>query len=192
MTDDYREGADAIARAQAGDDAARERVAERALRVALRTALAVIGERETAADVAQDVALTAMRRLGSIRDPRAFDAWVHRVALRESVRAVRRRRLTQRREIAIHSGLEDHAAGPQAAEDVELRLVMAERLRALPDRQRAAVVLRYVHDLPDERIADALGCRVGTVHALLSRARSALHDDPVVREFNPAHIGDFQ
>jgi RNA polymerase sigma factor (sigma-70 family) len=49
-------------------------------------------------------------------------------------------------------------------------------LRTLPERQRAALVLRYFHDLPDEDIAVALGCREGTVRSLISRGLAALRE----------------
>ena len=49
-------------------------------------------------------------------------------------------------------------------------------LAGLPARQRAALTLRYVHDLPDEAIAKALGCRPATVRSLLSRGREALRE----------------
>jgi len=49
-------------------------------------------------------------------------------------------------------------------------------LAALPDRQRAAVVLRYCHDLDENQIADALGCRPGTVGSLLHRAIAQLRE----------------
>ena len=51
---------------------------------------------------------------------------------------------------------------------------MTELLDTLPERQHAALVLRYFHDLPDDQIARALGCRVGTVRSLLSRGLSAM------------------
>ena len=44
----------------------------------------------------------------------------------------------------------------------------------VPARQRAALTLRYVHDLPDATIARALRCRPGTVRSLLSRGREAV------------------
>jgi DNA-directed RNA polymerase specialized sigma24 family protein len=67
-----------------------ERVARRALQVARRTALGVLGDAEAAADIAQDVAITAVRRAGSLRDPAALDAWLHRIALRTALREARR------------------------------------------------------------------------------------------------------
>jgi len=49
-------------------------------------------------------------------------------------------------------------------------------LGTLPDRQRAALVMRYFHDLPDEAIAQMLGCRVGTVRSLMSRGLASLRE----------------
>jgi len=45
--------------------------------------------------------------------------------------------------------------------------------------------LRYVHDLSHAEIAAALGCRVGTVDSLLSRARSALRDSDALTLYAP-------
>jgi len=49
-------------------------------------------------------------------------------------------------------------------------------LNALPDRQRAALVMRYFEDLPDEEIAQLLDCRVGTVRSLMSRGLASLRE----------------
>ena len=55
--------------------------------------------------------------------------------------------------------------------------VLLHRLRRLPARQRAAVVLRYYQDLTDAEIADVLGCRAVTVRAYISRGLGALRVD---------------
>ena len=47
-------------------------------------------------------------------------------------------------------------------------------LKTLPERQRAALVLRFFHDLPDEQIAETLGCRIGTVRSLISRGLATM------------------
>lgn len=53
-------------------------------------------------------------------------------------------------------------------------LAAVELVRALPDRQRQAVVLRYVGDFSLEEISDAMGCALGTVKSTLAAARAAL------------------
>lgn len=59
-------------------------------------------------------------------------------------------------------------------------IAVRDALQELPPRQRAAVVLRYFEDLSERDIAEALGCRPGTVKSLLSRSfttlRRSLHD----------------
>jgi RNA polymerase sigma factor (sigma-70 family) len=50
-------------------------------------------------------------------------------------------------------------------------------LGTLPDRQRAAIVLRYYHDLSDADIGAALECAEGTVRSLISRGLASLRVD---------------
>ena len=127
-----------------------ERVASRALLVARRTALGVLGDCEAAADIAQDVAITAVRRAGSLRDPAALDAWLHRITVRAALREARR---AGRRREAERAGHDPPAPTPDVTATGSLVL-----LDGLPARQRAALTLRYVHDLPDAAIA--LGSRI--------------------------------
>jgi RNA polymerase sigma factor (sigma-70 family) len=141
-------------------------LAARALAVAQRTALGVLGDREAARDVAQDVALQALRRHHTLRDPGALDAWVRRIAVRAALREARRER---RRREAEDAGAARLPSSPGDTLAGSLAL-----LDGLPPRQRAALTLRYVHDLPDTEIARALGCRTGTVRSLLSRGREAV------------------
>jgi RNA polymerase sigma factor (sigma-70 family) len=143
-----------------------ERVARRALQVARRTALGVLGDTEAAADVAQDVAITAVGRASSLRDPRALDAWLHRIAVRAALREARRANHRRQAERAGH----DPPSGEAGAAIAGALALLDD----LPARQRAALTLRYVHDLPDTAIARALGCRPGTVRSLLSRGRDAV------------------
>jgi len=145
-----------------------ERVAGRALQVARRTALGVLGDAEAAADIAQDVAITAVRRAGSLRDPAALDAWLHRITVRAALREARR---AGRRRAAERAGHDPPGAAACGAQPVAESLAL---LDGLPARQRAALTLRYVHDLTDAEIARALRCRPGTVRSLLSRGRDAV------------------
>lgn len=80
----------------------------------------------------------------------------------------------------------DEPSGPGGLDREALlaaRGALASALAELPPRQRLALALRYVHDLSDAQIAAALGCRHGTVHALLSRGRAGLRRDPQLAQF---------
>jgi RNA polymerase sigma factor (sigma-70 family) len=142
-------------------------LAARALRIGRATALGVLGDREAADDVAQEVAIVAVRRAGALRDPAALDAWLHRIAVRAALAEARRGRRRREAELSHHNGRPAAEAGAAVGTALEL-------LADLPVRQRAALTLRYVHDLSDDAIAKALGCRRGTVRSLLSRGRDAL------------------
>jgi RNA polymerase sigma factor (sigma-70 family) len=155
-------------------DRERERVARAAMTIALRTAAAIMGSREEAADVAQDVAVDVLRSLDTLREPAAFEAWVHKITVRRTLRALRKRRRVVEVPYALALEL------PAELEDRDLvlsaRETLAQAMKTLPAKQRIALALRYVHDLDDQQIAEALGCRRGTVHALLSRARASLRE----------------
>jgi RNA polymerase sigma-70 factor (ECF subfamily) len=170
-----------VHRFRSGDAYAAEVLARRATRLALRTAAALLESREEASDIAQDVAVDALRSLGKLREPEAFDAWVHRITVRHALRRLKRRRRAREAETPL--ALMTEAAEPTVPQDVDPDAVIAARqalaiaLSKLPPKQRLALALRYVHDLSDAEIAAALGCREGTVHALLSRGRQTLRRD---------------
>jgi RNA polymerase sigma factor (sigma-70 family) len=189
-------GADLAAQVKlfrAGDATAAEALARRATRLALRTAAAIVASREEATDVAQDVAVDVLCSLRRLRDPDAFDAWVHRITVRHALRRLRRRRGREGAEIPLallpESAEPISMPGPDRDAILAARQALRVALASLPPKQRIAMALRYVHDLPDAAIADALGCRAGTVHSLLSRARASLRDDTQLAELALAMEG---
>ena len=130
----------------------------------------------------------AVRSLKGLRDPEAFDAWVHKITVRVASRAIAKRERHGSAQVSLEVAPD---AWDVRAEELDLDYVLSARaslvaaLARLPVRQRLALTLRYVHDLSDEELAAALGCRIGTVHALLSRGRNALRADPSLGCFMP-------
>jgi RNA polymerase sigma-70 factor (ECF subfamily) len=173
---------------QAGECDATEWIARRATRLALRTAAAILSNREEARDISQDVGVEVLRSLDRLRDPEAFDGWVHRITVRRAGRALASRRGRIHHEVALETlyetGEPDNGR-PDLDGVLAARQELQRGLTKLPVKQQFALVLRYVHDLSDEDIAAALGCRPGTVHALLSRGRAALRG-----HIGQAPIGD--
>jgi RNA polymerase sigma factor (sigma-70 family) len=162
----------------------REQVARRAMTIALRTAAGIVGSREQAADIAQDVALDALKSVGRLREPAAFDAWVRKIAVRHTLRALRVQRARPAEiPVGLSWDLSDLAADePDRDLLIAARGVLSQALMTLPPRQRMALVLRYVHDLNDREIAAALGCRRGTANALLSRGRATLRESAALND----------
>lgn len=122
-------------------------------------------------DVVQDTFVRAIRALSRYRPEARLSTWLLTIATRASLDQLRRNRRSWHRE---H---ESEAADPRLDARIDAaRLhdrVVAE-MAALPDDQRAALVLRAFHDLDYPEIAAALGVEVGTVKSRIGRARAAL------------------
>ncbi|MEV5504817.1 sigma-70 family RNA polymerase sigma factor, partial [Nonomuraea fuscirosea] len=58
----------------------------------------------------------------------------------------------------------------------ELRLVLRSALARLTARQRAVLVLRYFEDLPEQEVAQVMGCSVGTVRSTAHRSLARLRE----------------
>lgn len=179
----------AVGRARDGDSIATEALARRACALALRTAAVITSNYEEAADISQDVALDVLNSLDRLREPEAFDGWVHRITVRRALKILRRRNAARKAEVPL--GLIAEPDEPMVVEDIDrttllaVRSALAKALPKLPAKQRLAIALRYVHDLSDAEIAAALDCRLGTAQVLLSRARSALRSHPQLAALTP-------
>lgn len=133
----------------------------------IRLALVTTGSVSAAEDVVQDAYVALYQRWLDVVEP---GAWLRRVVINRSTSWLRRILLIRR-----HDQRGDPVASlpPPAAEDAAVRAAM---LRLRP-RQRAAVFLRFYLDLPEREIAEALGCRPGTVKSLLHRALAVLKEN---------------
>ncbi|KPM53648.1 RNA polymerase subunit sigma-24 [Frankia sp. R43] len=142
----------------------------------LRLAYLMTGDVVEAEDLTQTAlagTFVAWRRVRASDSP---DAYVRRVLVNAQRRRFRRRRVPE----TLVSAVPDQAAGVAGGEmsAVEDRADLARALSALPARQRAVVVLRYCEDLPEARVAQILGCSVGSVKTHASRGLARLRADP--------------
>ena len=147
---------------------AESELAVRVLTIARRTALGVLGDAESAADVAQEVALRALRHRHALRNPDALDAWVHRIAVRAALREgerARRRREAERARAALH---EDASSADPLAETLAL---LAPLPPAPARRADAALRPRPARRRPSPAPSR---CRPATVRSLLTRGREAV------------------
>jgi RNA polymerase sigma-70 factor (sigma-E family) len=139
----------------------------------LRTAYLLTGNAVSAEELVQETLVRLYPRWELVRAAAAPLAYVRRSLANQFVNQTRR---PWRRELSVDD-VPEQLDGRDVMTQFDDRQELWGLLRALPERQRAALVLRYFHDLPDEEIGAALGCRLGTVRSLISRGLSALRDD---------------
>jgi RNA polymerase sigma-70 factor (ECF subfamily) len=168
-----------LARAKRGDrDAfgALVRYYQRPVLALLSRMLLSSDRRDLVEDLAQETFVRALRAIGSFgADGRnRLSSWLLTIATRVALDALKRRQVPTQ----PLGELSDIVPGPRRADDElerrTLREAIAAAVERLPVGYRAAFLLREVHELDYEQIAEALEVDVGTVKSRLSRARAAL------------------
>jgi RNA polymerase sigma-70 factor (ECF subfamily) len=163
---------DLMARTAQGDGRAFRTLAERHAGRALRLARRILGNEALAEDIVQDALLRVWTNAPRWRPEAAFRTWLYRVVVNLCLNAKRR---------AGDLPLDAAAAvaDPAAAADADLETRERDRqiaaaIGALPERQRAAIVLSYQEGLGNAEVAAVLDTTVSGVETLLVRAKRAL------------------
>jgi RNA polymerase sigma-70 factor (ECF subfamily) len=173
-----------IERCAAGEELACAELVAGHERMVYTLALHLLGDRDEALDLSQEVFLRVFRTIHSFRGHSALKTWIYRIVINQ---ARNRQRFWRRRRRADQVSLDQHVAehgelkqpGDGASPDRALaRKELASRLWAalndLPFDHRTVVVLREIDGLSYDEIAYSLGVAVGTVKSRLTRARQAL------------------
>jgi RNA polymerase sigma-70 factor, ECF subfamily len=174
-----------VARCAQGDQAACAELVAEHQRMVYQLAFHLLGNRDEALDLSQDVFMRVFRTLPHFRGHSQLRTWIYRIVVNQ---ARNRQRWWRRRhrasQVSLDQHLETHAepsGNPQVAPDnVLAQKRLASQLRraldALPFDQRSVVVLREIDGLSYDEIAFSLGVTLGTVKSRLTRARRALRD----------------
>lgn len=136
-----------------------------------RSAYLLCGDWHRADDVAQTAFIKLHRHWDSVRDKGALDAWMRRTVVRAVVDESRR---PWRRERASAVLPETVATGSDPGDAMGQREQVIVALAAVPPRQRAVLVLRFLEDADVTATAAALGCSEGTVKSQTARGLVAL------------------
>ncbi len=139
-----------------------------------RFALASVRDSDTAVDLVQDTLVKAYAGLAGCRERERFAAWLFRILRNRCIdhQKEHRRRdvpLDERMCFAADDGLPD-----VEAERAGLRVALEQALSELPDAQREAFILKYVHGLAYEEIAVMLEVGTSALKMRVARAREAL------------------
>lgn len=166
-----------------GYDAAFEEIVRRYRRPLDRFAAAIVGGRSE--DVTQDAFSKALLALRGTEAEIELRPWLYRIVRNTALNDLRDRAPEAAELSEALPGARSVAAEAEAREELT---ELMERLRALPEPQRAALVMRELEGLSHEEIAAALGVSGGAARQAIYRARAALREGlgllvplPVVR-----------
>lgn len=137
----------------------------------VQLAYLLTGDRDAAEDVAQDAFVRLFARFQDRKEPEVVGAYLRRIVVNLSRSRVRRL-VNERRKLQRAANVPERPEADPAAPALTRELLMK-----LPVRQRAALYLRYYEGRSERETADALGCSVGAVKSLVTRATRAFRSE---------------
>lgn len=141
-------------------------------RALLRTAYLLTGNVADAEDLVQAALAKTFLAWDRIEDRAAVDGYVRRAMVNTQISWWRRRRVEEYPTDEIpDQAVADHAVSS------DLQETLRRAIDRLPQRMRAAVVLRYYEDMTEAEVAEVLGVSLGTVKSTVSRAVAKLRTD---------------
>jgi RNA polymerase sigma-70 factor (ECF subfamily) len=164
-----------VARADRGDARAWEDLFDRHYEGVYRLAYRCCGVREEAEDIAQEVFVKLLRKLGSFRGRSAFRTWLYRITVNTARDALRSRSKALAREEPIDA----EGGGPEPdcpPRDVLAAVRIQGAVDRLPEGQREAFALVLGEGLSHREAAEALGCMEATVSWRIFQAVRRLRD----------------
>ena len=178
-----------IQRCLSGDDTAFDQIVGRYQDMVYNLALRLLGKREEALDLSQEVFFQVYRRLGSFRQDSSLRTWIYRIVINRAKNHQRwwRRREREMTAVAVEDAERDNPwvlsatlraddtdAPDRVLQRKELGEILQRALADLPFDQRLILLLKEIDGLSYEEIARTLNLALGTVKSRLARARRAL------------------
>lgn len=176
-----------VERARHGDseafDALARQVGDRCMAIAFR----ILRDADQADDAVQSALIAAWKDIRRLRDPDAFEFWLHRILVNECYAEARRRR---RWSANLHVLERPEAEDPAEILTVNDRDQLDRAFRRLTLEQRAVLVFHHYVGLTAEQVADRLGIPVGTAKSRIHHATSALRASLDADARTPAQPGE--
>jgi len=131
-----------------------------------RLVLRIVGDREEAKDLTQDVFVKVLSSTERLREPEKIKSYLFTTAYRQALNS--RRNTARRRQIL------QEVNPPPTVESTEEALLLDCAMRELSNKQRQALTLRFYGDLTIAEIADAMGISTGSVKVHIARGLTNL------------------
>ena len=179
-----------VVRALAGREDGFEELVRRYQRPIVAYVYRMVGDYDSALDLAQEVFIKVYNSLGRYRPEFKFSTWIYRIAHNAAIDHLRRQGAARTEEIEVEGRegatfekpLASKAPTPeQETERGERRAEIEEVVAQLPPAYRELIVLRHSHDLSYDEIAEVTGLPLGTVKNRIFRAREAMRELLVAR-----------
>jgi RNA polymerase sigma-70 factor, ECF subfamily len=182
-----------VRRVLGGERGAFDELIRRYQRQAVAVSYRLLGNTQDALEVTQDSFLKAFTSLGSLQKPDAFGGWLMRIVSNLSLNYRRSRKVRsqlplddllgasnpQQTDSSTGGGSEwmardDDPAHALSSKEMGQRL--QEALAELPEKQRLAIVLFTIQEMPQKDVAEALGCSVEAVKWHVFQGRKKLKE----------------
>ena len=162
-----------MARVRARDAAAFRVLVDRHVAGLHRVAYRMIGDATEAEDLAQEALLRLWRDAERWQaGGSGVGAWLHRVTVNQCLDRLRRRRFSSDAEVPERE--DESPRAPEMIDAERKRAATVVAIAALPDRQRAAIVLTYYEEISNQQAAETMDMNIKAFESLLLRARTAL------------------
>ena len=172
-----------VLQAKEGNREAFGRLYEEVGRSVYFNCLKLIGSAQEAQDAVQDTFMTALLKLGELREPENFSAWVNRIAINKCRAYFRKPAAEELTDEALEVIPDEGLIPEEYAADVQKRRVIMQIIdRELTAEQRRSVILYYFDSLSVEEIAQIMECPSGTVTSRLSAARKKIKEAVLIYE----------
>ena len=164
-----------MARIATRDHGAMRLAADRHAQMIWRVAYRMLGDLTEAEDVAQESLLRLWHHADRWKAGGSGIApWLKKVTVNQCLDRLRRKRFVSSQEVPERE--DETPLADRQIEGEEVSRVVKNCIEALPDRQRAAVILTYYEEQPNNNAAESLEMKLKAFESLLFRARASLKD----------------
>lgn len=156
-----------------GDQGGFEMLVKKYQNYVVNTVYSISGDAQIAEDIAQDVFIKVYQKLGSFEKKSAFSTWLYRITVNSTYNYLKSRKRYVPLD-DIKEKVDFTETSITALDKKEKQEIVKKAIDRLSFKYRIVLVLKDIEGLSYKDIAQAVGCRIGTVESRLFRARSLL------------------
>jgi len=177
MRPDGIDDAECVRRVQRGDTGCFEILVKRHQKATFNLIYRLLGDYDEAAEVAQEVFLSAYKSIKQFRGQANFSTWLYRIAFNHASTRRKSLKLAEQRYVPLDDTdiVGESSSDPaKSAEQKEIQQRVQQALNSMDKEEAMVILLRDLQDVPYDEVAAILGIPMGTVKSRLHRARQSM------------------